>query len=644
MYNQRLDQSRSLQWCKEEGDHLIYENEWIQIIITITKFPNWNEKYKMIFKEHNKILCTIHNTRNICDHRKIQVKTWGLITQVIYPVASLRIIIVRYENEPYYDIILYQRNSTIIRQSNGLCVHESIHCHSTKDDNHHRINPTYEQLFVNEHAKEICNQYHEFIRQMMEELDLPLISQTTQDQSITSCIHDLELSGNRQFAKNILQLSLFDNINNFDIYENQINKYLEKIDYALQKTLQIIDNYTIENVTTDELQSHTTLEAENSQETTSELITTTTSTSKITTTSTFTTTSTLIPENSNDKGICHVYGDPHIIRFSQQSNIFQDQYWCKISGEHRILKNNYVEIKVFIQYRTWLIDRFNITFFKDNETILCTITDNNEQYCSSSEIKITRPSLSQMNILYVTPRLHISVVSHQYELQWYDINIRMPYALIRRSQGLCIMPSIENCEIENEQENNVNQLSISICELYVTASLQASNELNLFNDVDRYSNALIACIHDYETTGNRNFGASVVDMIIKHGINRKQFDDLQFDLQTIKSMNIIHNAIVNASTQIDILLGITTRTSSIITITQTTTTLSNLPSTTTTTLSNLPLTTTTLSNLPLTTTTLSELPSTTRSSSLSSTTTSDGSITVKSINVVLIFLLILIFY
>ncbi|CAF1466429.1 unnamed protein product, partial [Rotaria sordida] len=69
MYNQRLDQPRSLQWCKEEGDHLIYENEWIQIIITITKFPNWNEKYKMIFKEHNKILCTIHNTRNICDHR-----------------------------------------------------------------------------------------------------------------------------------------------------------------------------------------------------------------------------------------------------------------------------------------------------------------------------------------------------------------------------------------------------------------------------------------------------------------------------------------------------------------------------------------------------------------------------------------------
>ncbi|CAF4913411.1 unnamed protein product, partial [Rotaria sp. Silwood1] len=281
MYNQRLDQPRSIQWCNGEGEHLIYENEWIQIIVTITKFPNWNKKYKIIFKDHNKILCTMHNTQNTCNHQKIQVKTWGLITQVIYPIASLHIIIVRYGNESYHDIKLYQQNSTIIHQSKGLCVHQSIHCEI--ENIHHRnqldvINPTDEQFFVYEHAEEICIQYHESVRQMIRELDLPLINQTTKDISIISCINDLKSTGNRQFAKSILQLSILDSFNNLDINENQIKKYFEKIDYALEKTLQIIDDRIIDNVTIDNSQSYTTLEDETSQETTIALITTTIST------------------------------------------------------------------------------------------------------------------------------------------------------------------------------------------------------------------------------------------------------------------------------------------------------------------------------------------------------------------------------
>ncbi|CAF4577984.1 unnamed protein product, partial [Rotaria sp. Silwood1] len=363
--------------------------------------------------------------------------------------------------------------------------------------------------------------------------------------------------------------------------------------------------------------------------------------------------------NSDNKGICHVYGDPHIIRFAQQSSVPQDQYWCKMSGEHLILKNDYVEIKTVMQYQTWFIVNFNIIFFKEDGTILCTITDN-EQYCNSSEIKITRPSLSQINILYITPQLHISMVPHQYQLDSYDMNIRMPYDLIRQSNGLCIISSVENCEIENsiedEEENNINSLSKLICEQYLTASIQASNQLSLVNNPDIHNNALIACIHDYQTTGNKNVGISIIDMIIKHGINSKQLNNLQFDLLTIESMSIIDNAIANASAQINIILPSTTTqisiqnttkeiiTSSMITITQTTT-LSSLSSETTT---------TTLTNL-ISTSTSSRLPSTTISSSLSSTTrlstpcptttTSDCSITVKSINVVIIsFLFFFIFY
>ncbi len=82
----------------------------------------------------------------------------------------------------------------------------------------------------------------------------------------------------------------------------------------------------------------------------------------------------------------------------------------------------------------------------------------------------------------------------------------MPYTIIRRSNGLCVLPSVNNCQIENSitQENNINSLSKSICELYLIASDQAMIELSLINDPERRNNALIACIHDYETTGNRN--------------------------------------------------------------------------------------------------------------------------------------------
>ncbi|CAF4312908.1 unnamed protein product [Rotaria sp. Silwood2] len=178
----------------------------------------------------------------------------------------------------------------------------------------------------------------------------------------------------------------------------------------------------------------------------------------------------------------------------------------------------------------------------------------------------------------------------------------MPHELIRRSTGLCIMPSIEICAIENStehKENNINPLSQAICMEYLTASIQVSNELDLSNDLDRYNNALIACIHDYETTNNRNFGASIVNMIIKDGIHRQQLDDFEFDLKTNRSMSIINNAVINASIQTNILLAMTTQTSVKDTIS-----------------------TITLTNSRITT---------------MRTTTSDCSITVISIRIVLIF-------
>ncbi|UJR08248.1 hypothetical protein I4U23_012521 [Adineta vaga] len=209
---------------------------------------------------------------------------------------------------------------------------------------------------------------------------------------------------------------------------------------------------------------------------------------------------------SENISVCHFYGDPHIILFSEQLESAQNRYWCKLSGEHLILQNNYVQIEASMQHDTWLIEKFNMTFMRNNET-LCTITDH-EQNCKSSEIRIRYPSSVHMEIFYAIPDLYISITPHQYQYKWYDISIRMPTELIRQSNGLCITPSTDKCFIENNivEDNRFNRTSKSICEMYLLASDQARALLNLPNDYKTRDHALLACIHDFETTNNKNVG------------------------------------------------------------------------------------------------------------------------------------------
>ncbi|CAF2161909.1 unnamed protein product [Rotaria magnacalcarata] len=606
--HERLDQPQSLWWCKKSGDYVVYENEWVQILITVTDIPSWNRKYQIIFKHHNTVLCTIDSSHNICNHETVETKTWSLITQIVYPMAFLRIIIIRYGNEPYYDIILHQRNTTIFHQSKGLCIHGLTHCEIdplTVKSIHHRnqlevINPTDEQLTVHEKAEEICVHYHNSVHRMMRELDLSFISQTAKEKLIISCINDLESTGNKQFAKSVLQLFLFETVNDFNMNRDQTNNDLEKINYILVKTLRTVDDLDFENFPVDGSQSDTLLDIDISEKTSNA------TRLKSKTNNTFISVPTF-KNDGNYTDICHVYGDPHVISFAQQSNATRNQYWCKISGEHSVIKNDYVEMIAFVQEQTWLINKFIIRLLQDNGSIICTVTDH-EQYCNNPKIRITRPSLTQMDILYTTPRLYISIVSHQYDIQWYDISVRMAHALIHRSSGLCILPSVMNCDIENsiEQENIDNSLSKLICEQYLMAAIDASISLDLADDPERHKNALIACIHDYQTTNNKYSGASIVDMIIKNGINQQQLDDMEFELKTVNSINVIDNALIYASIQIDSITNSTIQISNttLISTTSLTTSTTSLQQTTSLTTSTTSLQQTTITTISSSSTTI----------------------------------------
>ncbi|CAF3245257.1 unnamed protein product, partial [Rotaria sp. Silwood2] len=185
-------------------------------------------------------------------------------------------------------------NFTIIRQSSGLCVVASINCELESPAtyrNPHRnlnqldvVNPTIEQILVSKHAEEICNHYRHYARQLIIQLNLPSISQRIEHISMTSCINDLESTGDKRFANSIIQLSLTDTIENFNISEDQKIKYFEKMDYiletVLEKSLRIVDDLKLKSNTNDVLQSYAAPETEISQDTivfTAEQLTTTTS-------------------------------------------------------------------------------------------------------------------------------------------------------------------------------------------------------------------------------------------------------------------------------------------------------------------------------------------------------------------------------
>ena len=57
------------------------------------------------------------------------------------------------------------------------------------------------------------------------------------------------------------------------------------------------------------------------------------------------------------QSICHIYGDPHVIRFAAQPQDVQQQYWCRLAGQFQLFSNQFVRIDGRIRNGTWAIDQ-----------------------------------------------------------------------------------------------------------------------------------------------------------------------------------------------------------------------------------------------------------------------------------------------
>lgn len=59
---------------------------------------------------------------------------------------------------------------------------------------------------------------------------------------------------------------------------------------------------------------------------------------------------------SNDKVICHVYGDPHLITFNDSTN---EQFSCRTPGNLTLLSNEFLRIQIQIENETSAIQQVN---------------------------------------------------------------------------------------------------------------------------------------------------------------------------------------------------------------------------------------------------------------------------------------------
>ncbi|CAF2103238.1 unnamed protein product [Rotaria magnacalcarata] len=247
VFPQRPGEPRPQYWCKEQGEYIIYRNQWIKFTVMVTTTPYWMEEYKIIFLDGEATLCNITSQQKVCNHPKIEIKTLGSSTDIKYKNASLRMTIVQYQHAQYYDISIYQTNFSIIRQSSGVCVSGSFSCDleapaAYRDYNRKRNvlsgrNPTPEQIFVNTHAREICEHARLSARQAVAQLGLPPASQTMEDGAMISCINDLERSGDTRFANSVVQLSIFDAITARNISEEQLHALFEQVAVVLEAAI-----------------------------------------------------------------------------------------------------------------------------------------------------------------------------------------------------------------------------------------------------------------------------------------------------------------------------------------------------------------------------------------------------------------------
>ena len=207
------DQPSIRRCCEAVGKYALYENEWIQLMVTVDERETIRAFELKLFRG-DETLCVMDTTVNGCNRTgenaalTVQVDNAESITRLVYPQASLQVMILRRASTGAasqqtfsYDISIHQQDFNRGRPSSGLCMPTSVNSkrENPKLDAHHQQNsPNHEEPMANEQATEFCTDY---ARQLAEYVSLSPITPLMNGTALTSCISALASTADRQVSR-----------------------------------------------------------------------------------------------------------------------------------------------------------------------------------------------------------------------------------------------------------------------------------------------------------------------------------------------------------------------------------------------------------------------------------------------------------
>ncbi|CAM2711080.1 unnamed protein product [Rotaria socialis] len=549
-------------WCKEAGNYVIIENQYVKGVITVTDTPWITERFQFTFFNGSKLLCTINdNNKQSPGQNDVEVSGNPRYIIIMHKDLGFRIEINQIGDTQYENINIHM-DFDLIGVSHGLCISAPRGCVYEAGRRHHElaiVNPSLRQRLTSELAVPICEEYLERSIQTASMLQLPASPDMVENMRI-ACENDVQTTGDPKAGAGIIGVLVSEGMSGLVVTNAQfLNMSMHNaiiVEEALNNATVHIDAIIAQAITAQpSIQESTAYELFPGASTSI-------STNPIST-------STLIATpDVKSLQLCHVWGDPHILQFSQRPTTTRYQYWCKDVGKQQLLKNKYVSATITVHTQNWIIDEFKFTFFDDDGTILCSM-DNSQQSCNSSRIGITRPTLEQMDIIYYTTGIRISV--HQlYLAPWYDISIWMPAEFTAQSYGLCISPS-PTCEweagIEQLQRRSlpriptsnrskiVQKLADKLCEEYMMAGKSTIIQLGLTPNSVIENAAKLACIDDLKSSGIETFGSGIMHLMMSEAISGARPDTYaQLDVLITNGATALSPTIANVSQQIDNLI------------------------------------------------------------------------------------------
>ncbi|CAF1630403.1 unnamed protein product, partial [Didymodactylos carnosus] len=117
------------------------------------------------------------------------------------------------------------------------------------------------------------------------------------------------------------------------------------------------------------------------------------------------------------------------------------------------------------------------------------------------------------------------------------------------------------------EERRVSELAEQICQVYIDQGTKAVKkfELPLDTMVDHYivEDVLIACVFDTRTTGDKQIGASSIDVLLSEGASfLSPKNDTEYASYMKETTRIKEDALVEATAQIDMMILTTETTTS----------------------------------------------------------------------------------